>query len=129
MKRIIFILLAMVLTITAYSQTLEFPGESVDLLLERDLKVNTLSEGLHKLGYTEFYSTPEMKYGDRYKKGNDQSESNYNYLVNKVFKVIKCEFIRGHYYRLTLENNEIGVLYFKYNSKYKHNSNLLYLVV
>ena len=118
--------LFLVLTIWMFSSTLlsaQFPGDDVQLLLGKELKVKSKSKGLQEYGYEGFYKDYELehKYApiDTY---YSSSNSKYKSLVGKVFKVLSykpyTDSIRERYYKLEIKNPETGIIYFDYDPKY-----------
>jgi hypothetical protein len=115
------ILLLTVILISNYSFGQNFPGNDVDLLLNKEIKVKEKDESLQKYGYDHFYKN------DKLKKKYDCCESynsKYSGLVGKVFKVLSAEpyknIIGTEKYKLKIENAETGIIYFDYSPKYEH---------
>ena len=111
MKKLLLVLIA--LPMIGFGQ---FPGKDVNLLLNKELKVLPKAESLHEYGYDYFFKNKKMK-----KKYAccDSYNSKYKALVNKVFKVINIEPYNSDY-KLLLENDETGTVYFKYSTRFKH---------
>ncbi|KGO91627.1 hypothetical protein Q766_16480 [Flavobacterium subsaxonicum WB 4.1-42 = DSM 21790] len=89
---------------------MNYPGEAVEMLEGKELKVQTLRESLQKFGYEGFYTDETVK--KVYKKGSLNTK--YDALVGKVFKVISYKPNAGNYI-IKLENSDIGTLYYKYD--------------
>lgn len=117
MKKIILVF-ALLLSFIAVAQN--FPGEKIELLSGKNLKVLPLSEASQKYGYRDFYTDVGLE--NVYKE--EKSTTPYNALVGKEFKVISYEPYQGYKeikHKLLLENPETGKLYFDYSSKYSFN--------
>lgn len=88
-----------------------FPGEDVELLVGKELKVIPQSS---KMGYSYFFSDEALR--KIYKeKGN---YTPHDKVAGKVFKVVSYEPLRNDKYKLTLQNSETGTIYYQYSSKY-----------
>lgn len=115
MKKIIQ-LLALFVCFTAAAQN--FPGEKIELLNGKNLKVLPVAEASQKYGYKDFYTDADLK--NLYKK--EGYSTPYNALVGKEFKVVSYEAYKNSIneakYKLLIENPETGKLYFDYNPKY-----------
>ena len=115
-----------------------FPAQMVDLLLEKTVKPKVLEESMQRYAYKNFYSKfdTESKKLEKYKKGHrafpsGTSQSDYNKLVGKEFKVVKIydqtptlSSDSGRYFVLELRNEELGTVYYDYDSKYDFNFEL-----
>jgi len=98
-----------------------FPGQDVDLLVGKEIKVVEKAESLQEYGYDGFYKDSNLKK----KYACCQSyNSKYKELVNKVFKVISYEpytnSIGTKKFKLQIENVETGLIYFDYSPEYEH---------
>lgn len=127
MKKIIT-LLFLLLSGIIFSQN--FPAQSVNLLLNKIVKPKDLEKTMQQYAYKNFYSKFDTisKKLERYKneshifqKGIFQSD--YDKLVGKEFKVIKIYEEKtstesDKKYVLKLQNNDIGDVYYDYDSKY-----------
>lgn len=115
------ILLLTIILISSFSFGQNFPGNDVELLLNKEIKVQEKDEGLHKYGYESFYVNDMMK-----KKYDccESYNSKYNGLVGKVFKVLSAEpyknIIGTDKFKLKIENSETGIIYFDYSPQYEH---------
>ncbi|WP_445749912.1 hypothetical protein [Polaribacter sp.] len=115
------ILLLTVILISNLSFGQNFPGNDVNLLLDKEIKVKEKDESLQKYGYDHFYKNDKMK-----KKYDccESYNSKYAGLVGKVFKVLSAEpyknIIGTEKYKLKIENAETGIIYFDYDPKYEH---------
>lgn len=126
------ILLLTAFLISSISIGQNFPAESVDLLLNKTVKPMTLEESMQRYAYKNFYSQFDTisKKLEKYKKGHrafpsGTSQSDYNKLVGKEFKVVKIydqtpilSSDSGRYSVLELQNEELGTVYYDYDSKY-----------
>lgn len=135
MKQILLLTAVLISSIT-FGQ--DFPGESVDLLLNKTVKPITLEESMQRYAYKNFYSKFDTvsKKLEKYKKGHrafpsGTSQSDYNKLVGKEFKVAKIydqkptlSSDEGRYSVLELVNPELGTIYYDYDSKYDFNFEL-----
>lgn len=118
MKRLLLLGLT-VLCFNIFGQN--FPGNDVQLLLGKELKVKELSTSLQSYGYDGFYTDSKLKK----KYACCQSyNSKYESLAGKIFKVISSEpytdNIGKNKFKLKIENSETGIIYFDYNPKYEH---------
>lgn len=123
MKKIL-ILGLIIYCANAFSQdeTENFPGKHVEMLIGKELKVKELDKYQQIRGYEGFYS--KLKLEERYDK--DKKLTKYEALVGKVFKVIKYDsytykianVVEEEKYILTLENLELGTVYFYYDPLY-----------
>jgi hypothetical protein len=97
-----------------------FPGNTPELLIGKELKVLEVADILQQYGYKGFYKDINLK--KIYDK-NSSFASKYESLVNKVFKVNGCEpytnLIGKKRFKLELSNPDIGTLYFDYNPKFE----------
>lgn len=134
MKKLLLIATILISSIT-FGQN--FPGERADLLLGKTVKTEELRVTLQRYAYKNFYikfDTVSKKlnkskdYDRIFPKGGDRSD--YNKLVGKEFKVVKIhEQIqpysdKNRYYVLELKSDELGTVYYDYDSKYEHNFEL-----
>jgi len=98
-----------------------FPGKDVELLVGKDIKVLPKAESLQEYGYKGFYKDSKLKK----KYACCQSyNSKYKALENKIFKVVSFEpyanSIGTNKFKLQIENEETGLIYFDYSSEYEH---------
>ena len=116
-------LLFLLFTLLSFGQN--FPGENVELFLNKEVtpkKDEVGKEYLYKNFYVEFDTASKKldKYNKKahaFPKGSYLSD--YNKLVGKVFKVTKIYPTNDERYSvLEIKNDEIGVLYYHYDSKY-----------
>lgn len=135
MKRILTLL---ILLISTFSFSQNFPGESVELLLNKTVKPKVIDESLQKYAYRNFYSKFDTttKEFEKYKKSHrafptSSTLSDYNKLVGKEFKVIKIydqkailPSNKGKKFVLELQSDELGTVYYDYNSEYDHDFEL-----
>src|SRR5690606_24079964 len=126
------ILLLFAIAISASSFGQNFPAESVELLLDKTVKPMALEESMQRYAYKNFYSQFDTisKKLEKYKKGHrafpsGTFQSDYNKLVGKEFKVVKIydqtptlSSDAGRYSVLELRNEELGTVYYDYDSKY-----------
>jgi hypothetical protein len=139
MNRLILILiLNLLISLTSFCQS--FPGENPEFLLNKIVKPKEISESLQKYAYENFFLefNKEKKQFTEDEKGNKPFPSGqsyslvseYNKLVGKEFKVIAIYKIIPKYsfsneeYAIEIENNEIGIIFYKYDPKYEHNFEL-----
>ncbi|MFP9098495.1 hypothetical protein ACLI09_05515 [Flavobacterium sp. RHBU_24] len=111
MKNIFFLLLSLI-SIKVFSQSMDYPGKSIEMLEGKELKVKPGTESTQKNGYQGFYTDEALT--KVYKKKSPFTK--YEALVGKVFKVLSY---KPNYndYALKLENPETGIIYFKYNKE------------
>jgi len=135
MKQILLLTAVLISSIT-FGQN--FPAESVDLLLNKTVKPKTIEESMQRYAYKNFYSKFDTisKKLEKYKKGHrafpsGTSQSDYSKLVGKEFKVVKIydqtptlSSDSGRYFVLELQNEELGTVYYDYDSKYDFNFEL-----
>ncbi|NDJ00081.1 hypothetical protein GWA97_13405 [Flavobacterium sp. LaA7.5] len=116
-------LLLLMFSIFSFGQN--FPGENVELLLNKEvtpIKDEVGKEYLYKNFYVEFDTISKKL--DKYKKKAHAFPkglyfSDYDKLVGKNFKVTKIYPTNQQQYSvLEIKNDEIGVLYYHYDSKY-----------
>lgn len=117
MKKIFFALFC-TLSINAFAQSMDYPGESIEMLEGKELKVKPLREGFQEYGYKGFFTDDKLK---KTYKGKSYA-TKYEALVNKVFKVVSYKPNYGNYI-ITLENAETGTLYFKYDKTHDFDYN------
>lgn len=108
------LLLALLLSLNSFAQN--FPGERVELLKGKTIKVTPFdSEVRSKMGYYGFYKDAALE--KIYKKSGNGTP--VNELVGKEFKVVSIQpfvtALKENLYKLLLENAETGNLYYKYN--------------
>jgi hypothetical protein len=112
MKKIIM-LLALFAGFIAAAQ--DCPGERIELLKNKTLKVLPLSENLQRLGYKGFYSDVDLK--EVFKRIG--KTSGYSALAGKELKVVSYEGYTNreaaNRYKLLLETPEGDRLYYDYN--------------
>ena len=132
------ILLLITIAISSISFGQNFPAESVDLLLNKTVKPKVLEKSMQRYAYKNFYSKfdTESKKLEKYKKNHrafpsSSTQSDYNKLVGKEFKVVKIydqkptlSSDEDRYFVLELENPELGTIYYDYDSKYDFNFEL-----
>lgn len=124
----------------------DFVGKDANLYLNATVKPVEISENLQKYAYKNFYLqfdtvtkvlTKEpigKKKADfkPFQAGVSYSPvSDYSKLVGVEFKVIgvyeetvKYDFDKGKYYVFALKNDALGIIYYEYDTKYKHNLEL-----
>jgi len=96
-----------------------FPGELVQLLEGKELKVSPLSEPLQKYGYRGFYTDDKLK--KVYKEKSNVTP--YEKLQGKTFKFVSYEAYKDFgtpKYKLKIDNTETGALYFEYDPRYSN---------
>jgi hypothetical protein len=118
MKKTVLLLLLLISGIT-FGQN--YPANNVELLSGKELKVLPKEENLQKYGYENFYTDENLK--NVYESDiNNKYNSKYSSLVDKIFKVIEIlpykTILSKDEFKLLIENNETGKLYFKYNPKF-----------
>lgn len=132
-----FIAVTILITNLSYGQE-SFPAERVDLLLDKTVKPKVISKSMQVYAYKNFYSKFDTlsKKLEKYKKQhraypNTSSTSDYNKLVGKEFNVVKIfsqktaiSLDEGRYFVLQLQNDELGTIYYDYDSKYDFNYEL-----
>jgi hypothetical protein len=97
-----------------------FPGDNIQLLEGKELKVKEKDVKLQRFGYDGFFTDSTFK--DKYLQDPKIFNTPYEKLVNKTFKVISYKesiIYNNKYYILEIYNEEIGTLYFKYDTKYE----------
>lgn len=94
-----------------------FPGNDTSIILGKELKVKPLDKLYQTYGYEGFYKDEKLKkeyYGGK---------SNYDMLVDKVFKVASIarykDDIDREKFKLKLRNSETGDIYFDYDPKHE----------
>ncbi|WP_159799284.1 hypothetical protein [Flavobacterium sp. MK4S-17] len=115
MKKIMS-LVAVLCTFLSFGQN--FPGEKVDLLTNKQVKVKPVKESSRQYGYEGFYKDEDLKKVYEKKKGYN---SDYDALVDKVFTVVSFEPYDKYgtqKFKIKLENSETGTLYYDYNPKF-----------
>jgi hypothetical protein len=97
-----------------------FPGKDVELLVGKEIKVLPKAESLQEYGYMGFYKDSNLKKKYACCQGFN---SKYQELENKIFKVLSYEsytnIIGKKEFKLQIENDETGILYFDYSSEYE----------
>ena len=135
MKKLLFLT---VLLATAVSFAQNFPGNDVELLLGKNVKPKSIEESLQKYSYKNFYVKFDTisKKLEKYKKNHrllpvSETVSDYDKLVGKEFKVVNIfeqksllSSDNGRYSILVLENDELGKVFYNYDSKYDFNFEL-----
>lgn len=130
-------LLAIIL-ISSISFGQNFPAESVELLLGKTVKPLILKESAQSYAYKNFYSKFDTitKKLEKYKKSHRAfpsraTQSDYKKLVGKEFNVVKIYEQKtilsssdGRYSVLKLQSNDLGIVYYNYDSKYDFNFEL-----
>jgi hypothetical protein len=118
MKSLIFLLGFILFSGTSIAQN--FPGDLVDLLINKEIKVLERTENLKKYGYDNFFLNEKM---EKKYECCESYNSKYNSLVGKVFKVLSAEqftnSIGAILYKLRIENSETGILFYKYDPRYE----------
>jgi hypothetical protein len=128
------ILLFLFSTFNLFSQS--FPGEDANLFLNKIVKVAEFDESLQKYHYKNFFNTFDI---EKKELPNDKKKnkpfgsglsyspvSEYSKLVGKEFKVTNVYELEKKYsfskkeFVLELQNQELGIIFYKYNSKYEH---------
>lgn len=121
MKKTLLLLLTITLQFSIVNSQ-DFPGTDAEILFGAEIKVKELKPDLQKYGYRDFYKDKELK--KIYSKTSGHYSSKYESLVNKTFVVIAVDTIDVNSiradYRLTLKNEEIGIIYYKYEGIYGH---------
>lgn len=119
MKKTILLLLLLI-SETTFSQN--FPASNIELLSGKELKVLPKKENLQKNGYYDFYTDENLK---KVYDENNTYNSKYSSLVGKIFKVIEIlpykTILGKDEFKLLIENNETGKLYFKYDPEFDAN--------
>jgi len=121
MKKII--LLTAITLIYFAGSAQNFPGESIDLIIGKELRVKPKSQELQEYGYEGFFKN--YKWNMVYKPiGYASFKSKYNSLVDKVFTVVSYEKNKkdssGNTYYLLLKNQDIKKIYYKYDTTYEY---------
>jgi hypothetical protein len=108
--------IAAIISFTAAAQN--FPGEKIDLLTGRELKVLPKETNLHQYGYKNFYTDEKLKKVYKEKK----YATPYDELVGKIFKMISFEPYRSANgtlkFKIKIENPETGPLFYDYDPKF-----------
>jgi hypothetical protein len=119
MKKLILLLALIFISRVSFGQN--FPGDRVELLLNKEIKVVERTENLQEYGYDNFYLNDKME--KKFALDDDGYNSKYNSLVGKIFKVLSAEqytnLIGAVLYKLKIENPEIGILFYKYDPRYE----------
>jgi len=97
------------------------PGEHLELMIGKELKVKEKSENFKTYGFNDFYKSPNRKQDNIYLYEPEKRifATPYDSLVGKTFKLISFEKDSNYvdYYFLKLENPQIGILFYNYHSK------------
>jgi hypothetical protein len=116
MKKIT-LLIVMLCSIAMAAQ--DYPGKAIEMLDGKELKVKKLLTPTSiERGYRGFYT--DAKYQKIYKKKGFGTD--IKALEGKVFKVVSYVKDMGQY-TVTLQNNEIGTLYYRYDPTYDREYN------
>ena len=115
MKKLL-LLAALALSMAVSAQN--FPGEMVQLLEGKELKIVPLAESSQKYGYGGFYTDDKLK-----KIYKEKSHSTpYDKLVGKTFKVISIEpyqnVLKKTKYKIKVDNADTDILYFDYDPEH-----------
>lgn len=132
------LLLLTTILISSISFGQNFPAESVNLLLNKTVKPIALEKAMQQYAYKNFYTKFDTlskkldKFPNNYHifpKGTLQSD--YDKLVGQEFKVVKIyeqnETLSSNErknYVLKLQNNDIGTVFYDYDSEYDFNFEL-----
>lgn len=111
------IMLLLTFIVTAIAGAQNFPGEMVELLDGKELRVIPLELSSQKYGYREFFTDSNLK--KIYKK--DSYSTKHDALADKVFKVVSYEPYNSYgtrKYKIQIENPDTGKLYYNYNPKF-----------
>ena len=143
MKKYIFILYVFSKLLNSNAQ--DFVGKDVNLYLNTTVKPSEASsEGIKQYMYKNFYlqfdTVSKVLTKDYIGKKRtpfkpfqtgeyaSTSVSEYSKLFGMEFKVIgvyeetpKYDFNKGQYFVLALKNDQLGTVYYEYDSEYKHN--------
>ncbi|MFL9845062.1 hypothetical protein [Flavobacterium rhizosphaerae] len=118
MKKILAILAIAIMPLTTLAQ--DFPGEKVTLLEGKQLKVKPMKASLQEYGYNNFYTDEALK--KIYKKKSTSTP--YDKLESRVFNFVSAipytNSIGANKYKLKIENEETGILYFDYDPRFSH---------
>lgn len=112
MRNLLLLLIA-VIPFFSFAQT-NYPGEEVELLDGKQLKVLEKSEKLQSFGYRDFYVDYELEKIF----AEENYSSDYEALVGKIFtveKIIPYDRFGKQKYKLRLSNPEIGTVYYDYD--------------
>jgi len=118
-KLILFSLI--VLSTISYGQN--FPSNSIELLIGKDLKVREKEESLQKYGYRDFYIDEALKL--KYDASQSDANSKYESLVGKVFKLVSFDPYTdktggAKKFKLKLDNPETGIIYYDYDPRFEN---------
>lgn len=101
--------------ILAFSQ--DYPGEEVELLLNKQVRVKPKSKSFQDNGYLGFYINRGLV--TKYACCNKYGASIYDSLANKEFKITEIreynDILNYPKFGLKLENPETGIIYFDYD--------------
>jgi len=130
MKKVVVTIIFNLVFITVFGQI--FPKNNPELLLNKIVKPKVIPESLRNYSYKFFFIEFNKKKNDFTKDENRNrifstgesysTVSDYSKLVGKEFKVINIYELTQKYsfdpkkYALELENQEIGKVYYKYDS-------------
>jgi hypothetical protein len=136
-RQILFVIINLAFLSTIFGQN--FPGDNPELLLNKTVKPKEIKEELHQYNYENFFLEFNKKKKQFTKNENKNKPfpsssyswlSDYNSLLGKEFKVMAIyeidpnNSISGKEYALEIGNEEIGVIFYKYNPKYMHSFEL-----
>ena len=107
---------------------LNFPSKEVQLLIGKTLTVKAYTidyamgrDTNYYSGYRGFYKNKKLRRVYRGQTTSPSSDTEYEALVGKKFKVIDFKYVENetsYDYLLTLDNDDIGILYYNYESDY-----------
>lgn len=117
MKKITLLLLL----VSSFMLGQNFPGNSPDLLIGKELKVLPKDERLQPYGYQGFFKDEALK---KDYECCDSYNSKYKNMVNRIFKVTEVipykNSIGTEKYKLKLLSDKQETVYFEYDPKYDH---------
>ncbi len=126
MQKILLITLTL-LGLNSFAQS--FPGEMPDLLLNKIVMPIAKEKDFQRFGYNNFIQKfdKKRKTYNRFRNvplSSDGIKSDYEKLVGKEFKVIGIYKPENTYssddeFILELENNEIGIIFYKYDKRFE----------
>jgi len=113
-----------ILKVEKYDSLSNFLGENYMAYIGQELFVLPKSENLRRYGYEGFYEEPEGKYYKPLKPSSLSSNTKYEMLEGKTFKVVDV-FLKGKdivnrdiiYFKLETEDD---TLFYKYNARSKY---------
>lgn len=97
--------------------SLDFPGDSPELLIGKELKVKNKSLELQEQGYRGFYKDIDFRIPFNSIKPYSNF-SKYESLNGKIFQVVSCNKNKYGNFILELQNPEIGIVYYDYNPRF-----------